>query len=79
MDEHVHIILAVDIADLAVRMSRFFDLVPDHCLLSLEVLKAIFISALDLHLELPNGRGAAEIARAAKHSKARSSSEWGIK
>ena len=82
MDEQVHIILTVDVADFAVGMSWLLDLVTDHRLLSLEVPKAILIGTLDLHLdgavecerwEVSSGRD--QIVGSARTIRARSSSE----
>jgi len=47
----MHVIFAVDITELAVAVSRVFRLVCNHSILGVEVLEAIFVGTLDLHLE----------------------------
>ncbi len=48
MYEIVHVILTVNIASPAIIVGGVFDLVLKHRLAGLEVLEAVFISALDL-------------------------------
>ena len=47
MDEVVHVILAVDVAELAVGVARLFDFVADHLLLVVEVSVACLVGTLD--------------------------------
>ena len=51
MNEEMHVIFAVDIAELAVAVCRVFRLVYNHSILRVEVPEAVFVGTLDLHLE----------------------------
>ena len=51
VDEEIQVIFTVDITEFAIAMSRVFLLVCDHSTLGTEVLVAVLVGTLDLHLD----------------------------
>ena len=51
MNEKMHVILEVEIAEFAIAMVEVFDLVRDHSSLRVETFEAVLVGTLDLHLD----------------------------
>jgi hypothetical protein len=51
VDEEMHVIFAVDITEFAIVVIRIFLLMYDHRTVGFEVLEALLVGTLDLHLD----------------------------